>query len=294
MSRRTPFRVPRTMRATLRASRDRDSDAGEPSWWVRDVVIVLAVGLILTMTQAVLDDRRENYAQAREERRERVARERADEAEQVADGLAEDARNFTLRLENLRFVRALSRTGRVDRPFQELDLSAMNLRSLRLDGADFRAALLPQADLDRTLIRVGDLREADLSRSTLRMANLSGSDLEGANLASSSMLYMTMRRAYVERANLRGAFLMGSDLRRTYFNYSDLSGANLRSGDFRFARFYEANLNGSLLVAADLRHVLGLERATLEGACYDASTKWPSTFAPPPMNAASCDRWAGQ
>ena len=90
---------------------------------------------------------------------------------------------------------------------------------------------------------------------------------------------------------LKGIDLRGRDLQGLFLGYADLTDADLADADLARSSLVQATLvNASLegadlaeadLVAADLRSA-DLRDTNLEGACYDAHTKWP--HGGPPRN----------
>lgn len=153
------------------------------------------------------------------------------------------ANRHDVQLENLRFVRDRA-FGQPEgtRRFAEFDLAGQNMLGLPLAGSDFAVA---------------DLAGANLSESDLSRANFAQADLRGADLARA-----TLRGAYFgpgripDAANGSGADLTGADL----------AGADLTDADLGHANLDRAQLN----------------RAVLTNVYYDADTKWPQGFTPPP------------
>ena len=104
---------------------------------------------------------------------------------------------------------------------------SLNLKGMKLNGADLRGVDLSGADLSG----------ADLSKTDLREADLSGTDLSGANL----------REVKLKGANLRGAYLKGA-----YLSEVDLEGAQCGNADLRGAYLGKANLKKAYLGGAIL------------------------------------------
>ncbi len=153
------------------------------------------------------------------------------------------ANRHDLQLENLRFVRDRA-FGQPEgaRRFAEFDLAGQNLVGLPLAGSDFAVADLARANLS----------ESDVSRSNFARADMRGTDLARA----------TLRGAYFgperipDAASSRGADLTGADL----------TDADLTDADLGHTNLDRAKLN----------------RAVLTNVYYDADTKWPQDFTPPP------------
>lgn len=194
----------------------------EPHWIIRDVVIVVVLGLLFTWIQLLLDDRRSDREQ---------------------------------RMENLRVVREYSLTDRIEvptKPFMGLDLQGMNLPLLDLswsifDGSDLSHASLVAANMQTTSFRNVTAGQADFSRSWMWQSKL-----------------VSFR---AEKADFTGAVLVNATLDK-----ANLTGATMA----------RANLEAAFFKNADLTNVLGLDSANLRGICYDAATKWPQGFSPPP------------
>lgn len=157
----------------------------QPRWWVRDILIAVAISAFFLATQAWLDDARSD----REQQRAEAMNDSAD------------------RRENLRFVRDRAGIEVVERPFQGIDLRGQVLSGLQLEGADFEQARLGEAFLFTTNLASAtldgaDLRDADLTLTVLRDATLRNTRLGRANF------YL----ADVEKADFSLADLRGADL----------------------------------------------------------------------------------
>jgi uncharacterized protein YjbI with pentapeptide repeats len=106
-------------------------------------------------------------------------------------------------------------------------------------------------DLARKYLSGAYLYHANLSDADLTRANLSWADLMGANLSGANL----------SGANMLRASLIGANLHR-----ANLTGANLRLASLEWADLREANLSETKM---------WLTR-------YNADTKWPEGFIPPP------------
>jgi len=71
-----------------------------------------------------------------------------------------------------------------------------------------------------------DLRSANLKGADLSYAELSGADLSGANLRGVDLSYANLSETNLNGANLRGAILIGTDLRHTKLETADLREAD--------------------------------------------------------------------
>lgn len=124
--------------------------------------------------------------------------------------------------------------------------------------------------------------DPDITRPFARL-DLAGMDLVGlelddavfayADLAGADFTQTDLRRANMTRANLTGANLSGADLTDAYLGADQLPA---KMSDRRGADLIRANLAGTVLTGADLTG------AVLTDLYYDASTRWPQGFTPPP------------
>ena len=190
---------------------------GNPSWWIRDIVVALLIALVVLGGQKWVDD-------------SRADRDRA---------IAADQNRQAQRLENLRFVRDRSSLGDQDqpRPFAGLDLAGTNLAGLYLRGADFSAADLEGANLNLTDLAAPapqpkpeppgvDTPDAPGSFGLFRPIG-SPTDFTGANLCGADLTGANLRGANLTRANLSGADLFATDLSETRLVGADLTNTEL-------------------------------------------------------------------
>jgi uncharacterized protein YjbI with pentapeptide repeats len=144
-----------------------------------------------------------------------------------------------------------------------------------LVGAALAGAKLEMADLARSDLRGVQLREAELAAADLGGAILTRGDLSAANLAG---------------ANLEGATLIGVSLAGVNAPAANLAGSDLTGSDLRNARLAGANLAGAELSRSDLRGADlshgSLEDATVVGAVYDETTRFPELFFEPDKKGA--------
>jgi hypothetical protein len=158
--------------------------------------------------------------------------------------------------------------------------------------ADLRAG---SAGVQRWNARPAEERQAavtggvDLSGAALAGADFGGLDLRGACFAGA-----TLTEAWLLEANLEGADFAGATLREAWaagakfraanFGSATLWRANFRDCDCRGASFLAADLSGATLIRADLcgadLSTANLRDVTVEGARYDAATRWPPSFRP--------------
>lgn len=170
--------MPSGVRARLRAKL-----TTEPSWWFRDGVLALLIGLMLLAGQAWLDSKRS--------------------ARQLA--LDEGRALRSERLENLRYVRERSTGADEDKNFAGLDLSGQDLQGLNLRGADFRGAGLVDVDFSYT-----DLTDADLTDADVRRVDFYGSDLTLADFTRARLEGAILHSAMLDRTDFSDAVVRGA------------------------------------------------------------------------------------
>jgi uncharacterized protein YjbI with pentapeptide repeats len=152
---------------------------------------------------------------------------------------------------------------------EPLDLSKVDLRGARLNGAHFAGIDLTDSWLDDA-----SLREADFAGAKLRRAFLTKSDLSQAVFEGASMEGITLKGALVWRANLRNADLGpsphwtgpgGPDLSCAILDSADLGGADLSGAKLRDADVTFASFQGARFVKATLDGIHG-EGANFRGS----------------------------
>lgn len=92
-------------------------------------------------------------------------------------------------------------------------------------------------------------------------------DLRGANLSWVQLPLSVLFDAVLAECRLNNAVLMGVQLKHAHMRGADLSGAML---------------TGARLVGCDLSGARIDDRTELSKISYDAATKWPDGFTPPP------------
>ncbi|WP_173923302.1 pentapeptide repeat-containing protein [Agromyces sp. Marseille-P2726] len=126
-----------------------------------------------------------------------------EEERMTREQIREDERQaVAIRLENLRFVRALSSDVILDRPFRGLDLRGMELSGLNLAGAD--------------------LQGADLTQATITATNLVGANLSGANLTDASLTFSDLTGAQLLNVNIEGARFDSVDLSGAWLDVTEI------------------------------------------------------------------------
>jgi hypothetical protein len=147
-----------------------------------------------------------------------------------------------------------------------------------LAGADLAGAELDGADLAGANLSGAELQGAHLEGSDLAGAILRGADLRGAFLPHSNMQAADLAEARLQGAFCWRAILPGANLRAADLSGAVLSSSNLCAADLRNANLAGTRL-GAKLFGADLTGTRPAS-AVLEGAGYDAHTRWPNGFDP--------------
>lgn len=147
----------------------------EPAWWLRAIVVAVAIGLVLFGLQLLTDSNREAVS---------------------------------TRLENLRFVRERS-SANVDmaRPFSSLDLQEQQMAGLSLPRAEFEWALLRGANLEYADLTGAQFQSADLHRAALEGVNLTDANLADADLSGADLTDAQLAGADFTEADLTGVDL---------------------------------------------------------------------------------------
>jgi uncharacterized protein YjbI with pentapeptide repeats len=110
-----------------------------------------------------------------------------------------------------------------------LDFSDLNLAM-----ANFRGAILKNADFTKAVLRFAHFKQADLQN-----ADFSGAELEGAYFES-----FRIRECLFSCANLRGAVFQHTNCELVEFANADLRNVFFVDCDLARAKFYEAAVNG--------------------------------------------------
>lgn len=117
------------------------------------------------------------------------------------------------------------------------------------------------------------LKDSNLKGVKFREVNqvLSGINLTGKiNLKSADFSGLELTNA-----TLINSDLMKADFSSTILQNTDLSRTALQNATFRGAVLTGANFNGAQICGADFRDAVGLEKASFQGASYDANTSLP-------------------
>ena len=150
--------------------------------------------------------------------------------------------------------------------FQNAVWPGVDLRELRIMGADLSRSNLGRAQLDRARADGAVFQAASLPGASLMEIVATGSDfthanLAGANLQSASLEDARMSHAQLCSANLNNGFLRGADLTGSSFVGASLRHATLFGATLAGTDFTSADLEGTDLHGADLRG------AILDDAC---------------------------
>lgn len=141
----------------------------------------------------------------------------------------------------------VTRLVRTCRPGRAASCAGAFLSALEFAGADWRSAVLQNADLSVVNLRGADLRRANLRGADLRRARLDGAQLQGADLTEAQMSNAVLRSAVLAGSTLDRAMLRNADL-----SYADLTGASMRAAAASGANFFNARLDGAELDGADM------------------------------------------
>ncbi|MGQ0842121.1 pentapeptide repeat-containing protein [Actinokineospora sp.] len=142
----------------------------------------------------------------------------------------------------------------------------LDLRRVRLAGANLRGARLTGADLTR----------ADLNGASLADADLDDARLGEANLARATATKAKLRNACLRLAQLPGADLTAADCTGTDFTESTLTAATLTDTVLTGADLTKCDLRGT-----DLSRARGLSAEQLRLALIDARTRVPDGIPHP-------------
>lgn len=137
-----------------------------------------------------------------------------------------------------------------------------------------------------------DLRHVDLSRAVLTGCSFFAASLRHSNLTSSVLDNANFQLADLTHASLLTVECQGARMRGAHLNHATLSGARFTGADLEGATFFgvsafwtdlkDAQMSRARLSGADLEDALDLEHANLNDIEWDADTKWPRGFKPPP------------
>ncbi|RMH78072.1 MAG: hypothetical protein D6680_03225 [Cyanobacteria bacterium J007] len=140
---------------------------------------------------------------------------------------------------------------------EKTDLSGIQLRGARLDGASFRGSLFYGAGSDRRFGTFDD-RKADLTASTLtdadlRAAFLSQAILENTDLQRANLSSANLSQAKLNRANLSSVRAIDTDFQQATLAEATFTGANLGEANFAGAQLEGARLTRTEAVGSNWR-----------------------------------------
>lgn len=172
-----------------------------------------------------------------------------------------------------------------------ISLQHASLSKCRLRKCDLAEIDLSHADLSNTEMYEANLTRTNLTFACLDGANLGRADIADANLFRATLVSTNLHEAQLPRADLTratlrtvllsGANLAGAKLHRTALDGAELKNADLTGANLTAARLIGADLTGAKLIDANLI-AAHLTDAKLDGILYNAATRWPEGFAPPP------------
>jgi uncharacterized protein YjbI with pentapeptide repeats len=159
-----------------------------------------------------------------------------------------------------------------------------NRREARYEALEVRQARQAEQLQNLQFVRSGSSSDPAQDRPYAAL-DLEGQELGALKLAGADFAYANLAHTNLSHANLAGAKFNRANLRGSDLTMANLTGADLSIDDFLNdpdqpgATLDDANLRGTDLTGADLA------RASLNNVYYDASTKWPAGFSPPPSRA---------
>lgn len=240
-------------------------DRGSPAWWVESILISFlisaVVSTVVVWAQADIDDTRSHREQFQSDQQSALSR----------------------RIDNARFVRERSSRIYQDRIFHEFDLNGMNLNGLILDGADFTGSDLTNSKMNFVSLSV--VQQSALlqyagtddqgGQDPMQSGKAQKSDGDDAPMLDNGFDI----KAPVYNSSLSGAKLCGAQL-----GAADLREANLSYSNFADVDLTTTEMDGAFLYHADLSRAK-LNPRLLKKVGYDSTTKWPSDFPLPAVDA---------
>ncbi|MEE6140570.1 pentapeptide repeat-containing protein [Mycobacterium sp. 050128] len=150
------------------------------------------------------------------------------------------------------------------------------------------ALSVPLADVQAALAVIGrrdraapQFERIDLQTTCLANVILTRAYLDGVLLNASYLV-----GAWLPSASLVDAGLLMANLNAAKFTDANLTGADLSIANLYYSSLDQTNLTGAKLYAADLSdaNLIGatLARTDLGNIYYNATTRWPEGFTPPP------------
>lgn len=143
--------------------------------------------------------------------------------------------------------------------FSGRDLTAIDLSSAKLVGANFSEATLASARLVGTSLDSAELCYADVTGAELMHASLDRASLQGADLTMAVLNDASMVASDLTMADFSGASLIAANLRNALVESTNFFNANLARAHLEFALFNHANLAGASSQGCYLRDTLLLD-----------------------------------
>ena len=137
--------------------------------------------------------------------------------------------------------------------FSELDLRHVQLRNLNFSGANFRGALLDQADISGSRLSGANLRFASLQGIRAVGTSFTGAVMQGADLTRALLILVDFTNAILAEANLTGVFAYNIRMDQAILPEANLTDAKLAVISARDTCFSGAVFNLTNLAGADLR-----------------------------------------
>lgn len=143
--------------------------------------------------------------------------------------------------------------------------------------ASFENADLRYVDLSHAKLNYCSFTKADLQHCNLTRAQLDGAYFQRANLSRALLMYIKCTGVNMESANLIGVQARGSTFQDGNFQRASLRAIMTFRTSFPNADFTGADLSAAMLAAAN-----DLPSVNLSRVIWDADTRWPVDFDPPP------------
>ena len=138
-----------------------------------------------------------------------------------------------------------------------------------IDASTLCNANLNGLNLHRAIFHSQVMNTASFINTDLRSAVFDRADLTDSNFTGASLMNAIFRGAVLVRANLQNSRPIAA-----CFDNANLQDSVFEGSDVGFASFRGAILCGANMCA------MRLDTSFLEGAIFDASTKWPNKFCP--------------
>lgn len=125
----------------------------------------------------------------------------------------------------------------------EADLTGVNLRNMRLKGANLSEAFMEYSDLSNT-----DMRHANLTKTRLSNSNISNAFMKWAKLQYADLSRANLQGAYLRLTNLSDTNLMEANLRKAVLDQANAKNANVTKAKLSKASLLDVDI--SVLIGA--------------------------------------------